>query len=113
MKSAASIVLGGELFVVLFAALVARGLSDVSGRTALVVGLALALLIVAAIATMRRPPIGYVLGSVVQVALLASAYWIHLMAVVGLIFAGLWVLALVQGHKVDQIRAAALEESEG
>ena len=32
------------------------------------------------------------------------------MAVVGLLFTGLWVLALVQGHKVDLIRADRLGE---
>lgn len=110
MRPAASIVLSGELFVVLFAALVARGLEDASGRSVLVVSLVVTFLIVAAMATMRREPIGYVLGSVVQVALLASTYWIHLMAVVGLIFVGLWLVALIQGHKVDQIRAARLRE---
>jgi hypothetical protein len=110
VRSAASIVLGGELFVVLFAALVARGLSDASGRAVLVVSLVVFGLIVAAMATMRRPPVGFVLGSLVQVALLASTYWVHLMALVGLIFAGLWVLALVQGHRVDLIRADRLRE---
>jgi uncharacterized membrane protein AbrB (regulator of aidB expression) len=110
VKSAASIVLGGELFVVLFAALVARTLSDVSGRTVLIVSLVVVALIIAAMATMRRPPAGFVLGSVVQAALLASTIWIHLMAVVGLIFTGLWVVALVQGHKVDLIRADRLRE---
>jgi uncharacterized protein DUF4233 len=110
MKSAASVVLSGELFVVLFAALVARALSGVDGSTILVVSLVVVGLIVAAMATMRRPPTGYVLGSVVQAALLGSTYWIHLMAVVGLIFSALWVVALVQGHKVDEIRAARLRE---
>jgi hypothetical protein len=110
MKSAASIVLSGELFVVLFAALVARAQSGLDGWTVLVVSLVLVVLIIAAMATMRRPPTGYVLGSLVQAALLGSAYWIHLMAVVGLIFTALWVVALVQGHKVEQIRAARLRE---
>jgi hypothetical protein len=110
MRSAASIVLSGELLVVLFAALVARALSGVDGWTILVVSLVVAVLIVAAMATMRRPPVGYVIGSVVQAALLASTYWIPLMAVVGLIFTALWVVALVQGNKVDQIRAARLRE---
>ncbi|MFL6100566.1 MAG: DUF4233 domain-containing protein [Actinomycetales bacterium] len=108
MRSAASIVLGGELFVVLFAALVARALSGVAGWTVLVVSLVVVALIVAAMATMRREPVGYVLGSLVQGALLASTYWIHLMVAVGLIFTALWVVALVQGRKVDQVRAARL-----
>jgi ABC-type enterobactin transport system permease subunit len=104
------VVLSGELFVVLFAALVARALSGVDGWTILVVSLVVVVLIVAAMATMRRPQTGYVLGSVVQAVLLGSTYWIPFMAVVGLIFTALWVVALVQGHAVDQIRAARLRE---
>jgi hypothetical protein len=110
MRSAASIVLSGELFVVLFAGLVARSLSGVDGWTVLAVSLVVVALIVAAMATMRREPVGYVLGSVVQAALLASTFWVHLMVVVGLIFTALWVVALVQGRKVDQVRAARLGE---
>ena len=96
--------------MVLFAGLVARSLSGVDGWTVLVVSLVVVALIVVAMGTMRREPVGYVVGSVVQAALLAATYWIHLMLVVGLIFAALWVLALVQGHKVDQIRADRLRE---
>ena len=109
-RTAASVVLGGELFVVLFAALVARALSDVDGWTVLGVSLVVVALIVAAMGTMRREPAGYVLGTVVQVALLAATYWVHLMLLVGLIFAALWVVALVQGRKVDQVRADRLRE---
>ena len=47
MRSAASIVLSGELLVVLFAALVARALSGVDGWTILVVSLVVVVLIVA------------------------------------------------------------------
>ena len=50
MRSAGSIVLGGELFVVLFAALVARGLSDASDRAVLIVSLVMVVLIFAAMA---------------------------------------------------------------
>jgi hypothetical protein len=109
-RTAASVVLSGELFVVLFAALVARALSDVDGWTVLVVSLVVVALIVVAMGTMRREPVGYVLGTAVQVALLAATYWVHLMLVVGLIFAALWVVALVQGRKVDQVRADRLRE---
>lgn len=110
MRSAARVVLSGELFVVLFAGLVARSLSAVDGWTVLVVSLVVVALIVVAMGTMRREPVGYVVGSVVQAALLAATYWVHLMLVVGLIFTALWVLALVQGHKVDQVRADRLRE---
>jgi Protein of unknown function (DUF4233) len=109
-RTAASVVLSGELFVVLFAALVARALSDVDGRTVLAVSLVVVALIVVAMGMMRREPLGYVLGTAVQVALLAATFWVHLMLVVGLIFAALWVVALVQGRKVDQVRADRLRE---
>ena len=65
---AARIVLVGELFVVLFAGLVARGLSDASGYTVLWVCLGVVALCVAAMATLNRGIVGFVLGSIVQVA---------------------------------------------
>ena len=109
MRMAARVVLVGELFVVLFAALVARALAGVSGWAVLIVSLGVVVLCLLAAALMRTRA-GLVLGSVVQVALLASTYWIHLMGVVGAVFAALWVYALVKGHEVDQISAARLRE---
>ena len=57
--------------------------------------------------------VGFVLGSIVQVLLLASTYWIHLMAVVGVVFTALWVVALVQGKRADELRAAAIQARDG
>jgi hypothetical protein len=113
MRMAARIVLVGELFVVLFAGLVAHGLSDASGWAILWVCLAVVALCVAAMATLKRGRVGFVLGSVVQVALLAATYWIHLMAVVGIVFAALWTVALVQGKRAEEIRAAAMRSARG
>jgi hypothetical protein len=101
---AARIVLIGELFVVLFAGLVARAQSGVPGWTVLWVCLAVVVLSIFAMGTLKRGNLGFVLGSLVQVLLLVSTYWIHLMAVVGLVFAALWVTALVQGRKAEEIR---------
>jgi hypothetical protein len=112
MRTAARIVLSGELFVVLFAGLVARAQSDVSGYTVLWVCLAVVALCIAAMATLKRGLLGYVLGSLVQVALLASTYWVHLMSVVGAVFTGLWVVALLQGKRADEMRAFAIESAE-
>ena len=110
---AARIVLVGELFVVLFAGLVARGLSDASGWAILVVCLVVIALCLAAMATLHRGSVGFVLGSIVQVLLLASTYWIHLMGVVGVVFTALWIVALVQGRRADELRAAAIEARDG
>jgi hypothetical protein len=112
VRTAARVVLSGELFVVLFAGLVARAQSDVSGYTVLWVCLAVVVLLIAAMATLKRGLLGYVLGSLVQVALLASTVWIHLMSVVGAVFTGLWLVALIQGKRADEMRAFAIESAE-
>jgi hypothetical protein len=112
VRTAARIVLVGELFVVLFAGLVARGLSDASGWAVLWVCLAVVALCIAAMATLERGIVGFVLGSVVQVLLLASTFWIHLMAVVGAVFTALWVIALVQGKRAEEMRVFAMESAE-
>jgi hypothetical protein len=112
MRMAARIVLAGELFVVLFAGLVARGLSDASGYAVLWVCLGVVALCIAAMATLHRGVLGFVLGSIVQVLLLASTYWVRLMAVVGVVFAALWVVALVQGKRAEVMRAFAEEQAE-
>jgi hypothetical protein len=112
MRMAARIVLVGELFVVLFAGLVARGLSDASGYAVLWVCLGVVALCIAAMATLNRGILGFVLGSIVQVLLLVSTYWVSLMAVVGVVFATLWVVALVQGKRAEVMRAFAEEQAE-
>jgi hypothetical protein len=112
VRTAARIVLVAELFVVLFAGLVARGLSDASGWTVLWVCLAVVAVCIAAVATLECGIVGFVLGSIVQVLLLAATYWIHLMAVVGAVFAALWVIALVQGKRAEEMRVFATESAE-
>jgi Protein of unknown function (DUF4233) len=112
MRMAARIVLVGELFVVLFAGLVARAQTDVGGWTVLAVCLVVVALCIIAMGTLSRGSVGFVLGSVVQVGLLASTFWIHLMGVVGVVFATLWGIALVQGKRADEMRAFAIESAE-
>jgi Protein of unknown function (DUF4233) len=109
---AARIVLVGELFVVLFAGLVARAQTDVGGWTVLAVCLVVVALSVVAMGTLSRGSVGFVLGSLVQVGLLASTFWIHLMGVVGVVFATLWGIALVQGKRADEMRLFAIESAE-
>ena len=95
-----------EAFVVLFAGLVARGLGPSSGggRALLVCGvLAVACLLVAG---MLRTPAGYVLGSVLQVAVLATGFWVPTMFFLGAVFAVLWVVALRVGARIERERAA-------
>lgn len=100
----ASTILVLEAFVVLFAALVAYGLREVDPAVVLLGGGALVLSLVLAAGVLRRPG-GYVVGSVLQVALLATALVVPMMLVVGVIFVALWVTALRLGARIDRERA--------
>lgn len=98
----ALLVLVGEAFVVGFAALVAKDLSDVGTAPALITGGVLALVCVLA-AGLLRSRVGYLLGWLVQLGLIASALWLPVMLFIGLAFAALWVVALTQGSKADAL----------
>ena len=93
-----------EAFVVLFAALVAFGLRVAEPSHVWLVGGALALSLVLAAGVLGRPG-GYVVGSVLQVAVVASGLAVPLMYVVGAIFAVLWVASLRLGARIDRERA--------
>ncbi len=100
----ALLVLVAEALVVGFATLVAKDLSGLTQTQALVGGAGLALLCLVA-AGLLRSRLGYLLGWVVQVLMIASAIWVPLMLFLGLAFAGLWVAVLVQGSKADALTA--------
>jgi hypothetical protein len=110
----AMLVLLGEALVVGFATLVAKDLADVSRGTALLAGGLLALLCVVT-AGLLRSRVGYSVGWAVQVLLLASAIWVPVMLFLGLVFGALWVMALVQGQKADDLtaRRAAADRQPG
>lgn len=93
-----------EAFVVLFAALVAHGLRVADPAVVWLLGGALALSLVLAAGMLRRPG-GYVVGTVLQVAVVAGGLLVPLMFVVGGIFAALWVAALRLGARIDRERA--------
>lgn len=99
-------VLAAQSVLVFFGALVARAVHDSRGDANaglyLVVGSALAVLALVAAAMMRRP-IGVTLGWLIQAATLLSAVLVPEMLGVGLIFGGLWVVSLVQGHRLDAL----------
>jgi uncharacterized protein DUF4233 len=115
-RAFAAMVLVGEVLVVGFAALVAKDLADVPGRSVLLAAAGLAVLCVVA-AGLLRSRAGYLLGWLAQVLLVASAFWVPLMGVVSAVFVVLWVLALVQGGRADELtarrRAAAARRSGG
>jgi hypothetical protein len=103
-RSFAALVLSGEILVVGFAALVAKDLADVPGRTVLLATVGMAVLCLVAMGLLRSRA-GYLLGWLVQLLLVASAVWVPLMAALGLAFAGLWTAALIYGGRADDLTA--------
>ncbi|MDO8107315.1 DUF4233 domain-containing protein [Isoptericola sp. b441] len=100
-------ILGLEVFVVLFAALVVFGLDLVGPRSLALGGGALALSLAVAAGLQGRPG-GIVVGSALQVPLLAAGIWLSMpmLVVVAVLFAALWVTAVRLGGRIDRERAA-------
>ena len=102
-------VLGGQAPVVILGAFAAHGLADVTdpdrAATYLWVGLGLGAACVVA-AALTRTRLGILLGWLVQLLTLASAVAVPAMLVVTAIFGSLWVVALVQGRKMDDLTHA-------
>ncbi|GAB7191417.1 hypothetical protein NUM3379_21240 [Kineococcus sp. NUM-3379] len=100
----AASVLVAEALVVAFAALVAMRLSPVGMQASLVGGGVLALLCLLA-SGMLRSPAGYVLGTVLQVLVVACGFWVPMMFGVGAVFALMWLVALRSGARIERERA--------
>lgn len=75
----------------------------------------LALMLVLATGAVRRPG-GVRIGWVMQVLVLLSAFVEPAMAIVGMVFLAVWVVAVIYGGKADRIaaaRAAVKDDSAG
>jgi hypothetical protein len=101
LRTLAASTLVFESLVVLFAGLVAKDLSSLSTGTALAGagGLALACVVTAGL---LRHPAGYVVGSVLQVAVIATGFWVPVMWFLGAVFAALWFASLRIGRQLEQ-----------
>lgn len=109
MKVLASSVLTMEIMVMGFAVLLA---SKNHSALALIWGGVIAVLLVLA-AAMLRTKIGWVLGSVLQIALIAYGFVTTPLFFLGALFTGLWIAAIVVGRKGEAARAALLRQTEG
>jgi hypothetical protein len=113
MKVLGSSVLATEAIIVFLAMLVAAGNGSIASQwTAVIIGIVLAAVLVAAIGTLRRPW-GPWFGSILQVVVVGIGFLAPLMFVVGGIFAVLWFFAVRLGTRVDRMRAAAAGSGEG
>ena len=100
--AAATLVL--EAFVLFFAALVAKDLSDLSTAQAVGGGSVLALACVLT-AGLLRSRAGFALGWTLQAVMIATGFAVPMMFGIGALFAALWWAGLVVGTKVEQERA--------
>ncbi len=106
MRALGAAVLVFEALVLFFATLVALDLSDVGHATLWSVGGGGAVLCLV-LAGLLRHRWAYAVASSLQVALVASGLVVPAMYFLGLVFAGLWFLALHLGRNVERVRAAA------
>lgn len=106
MRGIAAAVLVFEGLVVFFATLVALDLSDVDDGTLWWVGgsVTVACFLVAGLLRRRW---GYVVGSVLQVVIVAAGLVVPIMFFLGVLFAGLWFFALYLGRRVEQLGSRA------
>lgn len=110
MKVLGSAVLAMEVIVMGFAVLLAS--KNESDELLILGGIIAFLLIIAA--GMLRKRSGWILGSLLQVAMLVYGFVTTPLFFLGALFGGLWVAAIVVGRKGEAARAALLKaESTG
>jgi hypothetical protein len=95
-----------EAVVVMLAIPVAVVVGDTEPAVAIPAGLGIGLLCVVSAGLVRRGRPGYVLGSVAQVAAIATGFVVPEMFFLGGLFALLWVVLLRIGPEVDQASTA-------
>jgi hypothetical protein len=103
-RTLGSMLMAFEAFVVLFATLVAFGLKVADTTAVWVVGLVLALLLIATPALLGRKG-SYVWGTILQVAIVLTGIWVPLMWILGGILLCLWAWAMIAGTTIDKARA--------
>ena len=101
MRMLASAVLIMEVFIMGFAMLLAK---DNQEPAAIIAGAVIALLMLLTPGLLKKR-IGWILGSLLQLLMIGYAVVVPSMAIVGLLFGGLWIAAIVVGRRGEAIRA--------
>ncbi|MEB4616061.1 DUF4233 domain-containing protein [Leucobacter sp. M11] len=105
-RALASIVLGFELFVVFLGGMTVFGLGAVQPRElGIYGGLALCLLIIIALGTMRTK-LGIWIGWGVHLAMFLAGFILPMFVIVAVIFTALWVYCMITGARMDRQAAA-------
>ena len=104
MRMLASAVLVMEFFVMGFAMLLAKNIHEPS---TIVAGALIAILMLLTPRLLKKK-LGWFLGSFLQILMIGYAVVVPSMAIVGVIFGGLWIAAIVVGRKGEAARAALM-----
>jgi hypothetical protein len=76
-------------------------------QAAIIFGCVVSFLLFVAAALVRRP-MGFVIGSIMQVVMISFGFVEPYFFIIGVVFVGLWVSAIVVGRKGEAARAALL-----
>lgn len=98
----AGIMLGFDVFVVVFITLYAFGMRLIASPAVWWLGAGALALVLVALALTRRSRSGLLLGWLVQAVLLAAGALDFGILIVALVFVGLWVYVFVAGARADQ-----------
>lgn len=104
MRILGSAVLAMEIFIMGFAMLLGRKTQDL---LSLSYGFGFMVLVILCIGLLKKRS-GWIFGTLLQFALLGYAAFVPSMAIISLIFWGLWVAAIVVGRKGEAARAALM-----
>ncbi|MEU7891962.1 DUF4233 domain-containing protein [Nonomuraea sp. NPDC049152] len=102
MRRLGASVLGMQAIVVALITPVAIQVQGISVGVAVTVGIGLAVLCVVAAGLLKRP-VGYVIGSIVQVLAIATGFLVPMMFFLGAIFGALWITAIFVARRVEGV----------
>ncbi|AZK94059.1 MULTISPECIES: DUF4233 domain-containing protein [Streptomyces] len=111
MRTLAASTLIGEFFVIGFAGLVAMKDDSLStGTVWTVCGIAMVLSLL--LCGMLTRPGGVQLGWALQVGLIVSGFFVPMMFILGICFAGLWWASVHYGRRIDEVKARWAAQAE-
>jgi hypothetical protein len=107
MRVLGSAVLVMEFFIMGFAMLAAKEHES----STIIAGVMIALLFLLTPGLLKKRA-GWILGSILQFLLIGYAVVVPALAPIAILFAGLWVAAIIVGRKGEAARAALLAQAE-
>jgi hypothetical protein len=108
MKVLGAAVLAMEALIMGFALLLVQKHQN---GAVLLVGAGIALLFLLTAAMLRRR-MGWVFGSVLQIAIIGYGFVVTPLIFLGVLFAGLWIAAIIVGRKGEATQAALIKARE-